>query len=228
MIENLTAFDVAVLGVILLSMVFAFAKGFVTVALSLAAWAGAYFVATSGFAIVAPYGRDLISPPELADILVFVGLFFVALFVFKTGAEWIGRTIKTSAVGFLDRSLGALFGMVRGIVIVSVTFLAFTKLYDRDTEPDWVAEAKLRPLVAWSADMLEYLGARLVGAETSKKGVSFIEIAQDTVKSQFIEEGLEDVARDYIEREQQQLDALIDAVAKDAETEDNPSESETE
>ncbi len=126
--STLTAFDVGVLVIIGLSTILAFGRGFATVALSFAAWAGALMATVFGFTMAKPYGRDLISPPELADLITLAALFFVTLFVLKQLAEFIGRTIKESPVGFLDRSLGALFGLLRGLVIVSVAYQGFSKL----------------------------------------------------------------------------------------------------
>ena len=215
MLETLTAFDAAVLGIILISMIFAFGRGFVTVALSLGAWAGAFFAATAGSALLQPLGREHIAPPELADIIVLVGLFFVTLFVLKTLADWIGRAIKESAVGFLDRSLGALFGFLRGAVIVSVAFLAFTKLYDREDEPDWVQQARLRPLVAWSSELVEHFAANLIGADGERKGQAYIDRVKESAKNQFIDEALEEYVPDYARDKRDGLDSLLGEISED-------------
>lgn len=215
MLETLTAFDAAVLGVVLISMMFAFGRGFVTVALSFAAWAGAYFIATVGAAFVQPIGRDYISPPGLADIIVLVGLFFIGLFALKTLADWIGRAVKDSSIGFLDRSLGALFGFLRGAVIISVAFLIFTKFFDRDDEPDWVQNARLRPLVAWSSEMVEFAAQSFIGADGQERGQAFMKRVQDSAKSQFVDEALEEFVPDYAREDRQELDALLDEITDD-------------
>ena len=144
-LQTFTAFDIAVLVIIGLSTLFAFGRGFATVALSFAAWVGALFASIFGFELLKPYGRDLISPPELADMITLVVLFFVSLYALKQLAELIGGAIKSSEIGFLDRSLGALFGLMRGIVVVSLVYLAFNKLYPGKESPEWVDEATSAP-----------------------------------------------------------------------------------
>nr|WP_155895755.1 hypothetical protein [Kordiimonas gwangyangensis] len=63
--DTLTAFDAAVLIIIGLSTLFAFGRGFATVALSFGAWAGALLATVFGFELASPYGRELISRPSL-------------------------------------------------------------------------------------------------------------------------------------------------------------------
>lgn len=219
MIDSLTAFDAGVLIIILLSMLFAFGRGFVTVALSLAAWVGAFFIATGGFTYAQSYGRELIQPKELADILVLVLLFFASLALLRWMADWIGRAVKDSPVGFLDRSLGALFGLARGAVIVSLAFLAYSKFTDPEDEPVWIQEAKLRPIVAWSAEMAEKSVYAVLGEDTPDRGQAILEQTRDQVRSQFQQEALEQLVPDYKSRKE--LGDLSEALAGDDAAEDD-------
>jgi membrane protein required for colicin V production len=213
--DTLTAFDAAVLIIIGLSTLFAFGRGFVTVALSFGAWAGALLATVFGFEFAKPYGRDFINPPELADLITLAVLFFVTLFILKQIAEFIGGMVKDSPVGLLDRSLGALFGLLRGVVIVSVIYLGFDKLFPSESQPDWIQNARTRPLVAWSAGMIEGFASEALGKEPSKVGDDYLERAAGAVQSQFINEKLEEQAAKYIEEQRDQLDELMDEVAKE-------------
>lgn len=220
--STLTAFDVGVLVIIGLSTILAFGRGFATVALSFAAWAGALMATVFGFTIAKPYGRDLISPPELADLITLAVLFFVTLFVLKQLAEFIGRTIKESPVGFLDRSLGALFGLLRGLVIVSVAYLGFSKLYGTDDQPDWVKNAQLRPLVAWSAEMVEGFAADVLGKDPTEAGNSLMKEAAENFPKQMGAEILEGQAAKYKEEARQKLnDVFEDAVKEETKKKDD-------
>jgi len=213
--SSLTAFDIGVLVVIGLSTLLAFGKGFATVALSLGAWIGAFAAVIFGYTFVEPYGQDLISPPELANIITIVALFFVTLLILKQLANLIGGAIKSGPIGFLDRSLGALFGLVRGIVIVSLLYFGFVKIFpDKDVE--WIEKSQTKPLVAWGAEMLEGYAASALGRNPTDVGADFMEQAADAVPSQFIEEALEEQAAKYIEKNQHKLDQLIDEVAEEA------------
>jgi len=214
-VSNLTAFDIGVLIIVVLSTLLAFGKGFATVALSFGAWIGAILAVVFGFTAVQPYGRDLISPNELADIITLIAVFFVTLFILKQVASLIGDAIKSGPVGFLDRSLGALFGLLRGMVIVSLLYFGFVKLFPGKDHPDWMQEARLKPLVAWGAEMLEGYAEEALGRDPKDVGSEFLQKAEDAVPSQFIEEELEKQAAKYIEKNQDKLDALIDQVTEE-------------
>jgi uncharacterized membrane protein required for colicin V production len=56
--SSLTSFDIAALVFIGLSMLFAFSKGFVTAALGLGAWVGAFFITAVGFTFITPWMRE--------------------------------------------------------------------------------------------------------------------------------------------------------------------------
>ncbi|TNE60627.1 MAG: CvpA family protein [Alphaproteobacteria bacterium] len=213
--STLTAFDAAVLLIVGLSALFAFGRGFVTVALSFAAWAGALVATVFGLEFAKPYVRDLVSPPELADIITLALLFFVTLFVLKRIAEMVGGMVKDSPVGFLDRSLGAAFGLLRGMVIVSVLYLGFSKLFAPADQPDWMRDARLRPLVAWGAEMLEGYAAEALGKDPTEVGSDYLQRAADSVPSQFINEKLEEQAAKYMEKQRDQLDELVDELEKE-------------
>lgn len=213
--STLTAFDVGVLVIIGLSTLMAFGRGFATVALSFAAWAGAFMATVFGFTLIKPYGRDLISPPELADIITLAVLFFLTLFVLKQLAEFIGKTIKESPIGFLDRSLGALFGLLRGLVIVSVAYLGFSKLYGTDDQPDWVKNAQLRPLVAWSAEMVEGFAADVLGKDPAEAGNTLMKEAAENFPKQLGAEILEGQAAKYKEEARQKLNDVFEDAVKD-------------
>ncbi|WP_374763966.1 CvpA family protein [Yunchengibacter salinarum] len=211
--DTLTAFDAAVLLIVGLSMLFAFSRGFVTVSLSFAAWAGALVATIFGFTLAKPYGRDLISPAELADILVLVALFILSLFLLKSLATFIGGKVKDGPLGMLDRSFGALFGLLRGMVVVSAIFLAFTKIFPGDDEPDWIKGAKTRPLVAWGAGMLEGFAADALGKDPTRLGADYMNRAESSIPSQYITDKLEEQAKSYADEERRKMENLFDDLA---------------
>ncbi len=206
--SSLTAFDIGVLVVIGLSTLLAFGKGFATVALSLGAWIGAFAAVIVGHTAVEPYMQDIVSPPELANIISVVALFFVTLFVLKIVGGFIGSAIKNGPIGFLDRSMGALFGLVRGMVIVSLLYFGFVKIFP-DKNVEWIDKSQTKPLVAWSAEMLEGYAAEALGRDPKDVGSEFLQKAADAVPSQFIEEAVEEQAAKYIDENRAELEELL-------------------
>jgi membrane protein required for colicin V production len=62
--------------------------------------------------------------------------------------------VLDSRVGALDRTLGFLFGLARGLIIVVVAFLFFAWLVPAKTQPSWVANAKSKVVLQSTGDWL--------------------------------------------------------------------------
>jgi len=62
--------------------------------------------------------------------------------------------VKSSPIGPLDRAAGLAFGVIRGLVIVGLAYMAFTYFVPIREHPRWITEAKLLPIVQDTADVL--------------------------------------------------------------------------
>lgn len=146
--------DLAVVVVLLLAALLAFARGLVAEVLSLAAWLGASLVAMHGLPYLLPVVQQHVHVPMLAYGLSAVALFVVALLVFSTAAGQIGRLVQNSSLSAVDRSLGFVFGLAKGAFLVSVAYLFFVWLVPRDEHPGWLKEARTQPLLEMGAATL--------------------------------------------------------------------------
>jgi membrane protein required for colicin V production len=156
-LENwpITAGDVLVILVLLLSGALAFARGFVREALSVAAWVGAALVTVFALPHASPLVRDLIDNELVADFIAGVLIFIAALVGLSVGGHFATKAIRDSALNMLDRSLGLVFGLVRGVLLLSLGYMLFVWLVpDDDDHPDWFSEARTLPLVEEAADIL--------------------------------------------------------------------------
>jgi membrane protein required for colicin V production len=63
--------------------------------------------------------------------------------------------ILDSRIGALDRTLGFLFGLGRGLIIVVVAYLFFDWLVPQKSQPTWVTGAKSRVVLAGTGDWLK-------------------------------------------------------------------------
>ena len=61
--------------------------------------------------------------PEATDVAAAVAIFVVALIVLAIIGSLATRKLKDGPLGLIDRSLGLLFGLVRGVVLVSLVYL---------------------------------------------------------------------------------------------------------
>lgn len=151
---GITAFDILVIVILALSALYGMGRGFVSEILSLVAWIGAAFVTLYGFPHVRPWAQQYMEPEAFADTIAIVVLGVVSLIVLKLLAKLLGRLAKQSDLGFIDRSFGALFGLIRGLFVVCVVFLIVNWLVPKQSFPDWIAKARTLPLVEFGAELL--------------------------------------------------------------------------
>ncbi len=154
-----TWLDLLLLGVMLVSGLLAMIRGFMREILSIVAWAAAA-VAT---VVAMRDGRLLtmakanISSDIVANIAVIGGVFLITLLVVSVITVRISDMILDSRIGALDRTLGFLFGLGRGLVIVVVAFLFFAWLVPANRQPEGVRNAKSRVVLQGTGEWLQAL-----------------------------------------------------------------------
>jgi membrane protein required for colicin V production len=138
----ITLLDVLLLVVMLISGLLAMIRGFMREVLSIAAWGIAAIVTLWAFPKVTPLAQSYFSSDTVAKGVAIAGVFLVTLLVVSVITVRISDMVLDSRVGALDRSLGFLFGLGRGLIIVVVAFLFFAWLVPDRSQPDWVRGAK--------------------------------------------------------------------------------------
>lgn len=146
--------DAAIAAILLVSGGLAFFRGAVREMFSIAAWVGAAAATYYGFGAVQAYTREMIETAWIADALAGAAIFLITLIVISWLSSALSRRVKESRLGALDRSLGFLFGLARGALIVSIIYLLVAWAVPPDEQPDWMLEAKARPLVLRAARLV--------------------------------------------------------------------------
>jgi len=173
------ALDIIVIAVVALSALFAFARGFVKEALSIAAWVGAGLVTLYGLPQFSPIVQKYIASPLLAQIATGVALFVVSLIVLSLLTSALASRVKDSALSAVDRALGLLFGAFRGVVIACLGFIVLSWAIPNEPDwPGWVRGARTRPFLNNGADILR----SFVPTEARERGATAATTAQRTVE----------------------------------------------
>jgi membrane protein required for colicin V production len=146
--------DIGVIAVIALSAVFAFARGFVREALSIVAWVTAGAVTLYGFKAVYAIVDPMVHNPLLSQLIAGFGLFIGTLIVMTILTGIVARSVRSSALSPIDRTLGFIFGLLRGAFIVSLAYLLLDVSLTPSDRPGWVREAKSTPYLQQGADLL--------------------------------------------------------------------------
>src|SRR5664279_4614470 len=147
MVLPITFVDVLALLVVLVSCAYAAWRGFLSEVLSIFAWAAAAFATLYFGPWLIPLMRDVISSPWAASLAAYAGIFLVVLIPLSFIGHRFSETVKHSPIGPLDRALGIAFGVVRGLVIMGLAYLAFTYFVSIPTQPAWVRTARTLPMI---------------------------------------------------------------------------------
>jgi membrane protein required for colicin V production len=150
----LNPLDIGVIAIIGLSAVFAFARGFVREALSIVAWVGAGFITLYGFTYVYVLVDPMVRNPLLSQLIAGFGLFVASLIVLTIVTGLIARRVRSSALSPIDRTLGFIFGVLRGAFIICLAYLLLDMAVPSPDRPGWLREAKSAPYLQQGADML--------------------------------------------------------------------------
>ena len=211
--ETYLIFDLSILIFILLSALFAFLRGFSQEFLSLLSWTGSffgsYFFASYFINNINKFFGNLILSSIIAYILVFIILLFFLSFLTKR----FSQTIKSSDVGMVDRTLGFLFGILRGYFIVSLGLFAFNFFYDGN-KIKWIDDSKINFVVLLTnSKVLDFLSEN---SEYSKKIKKEIEKKSNQLFEKSVDSHLklrnhsEKEEKLYNEKDRGNLDYLIE------------------
>ncbi len=150
----LTLLDIGLLVVMLISGILAMVRGFMREILSIAAWLIAAGVTLYGYARAEVLVKQYVTNELVAKGVAIGGLFLLTLLVVSLFTVKISDLILDSRVGALDRSLGFLFGLGRGLIIMVVVFLFFSWLVPQKSQPEWVKGARSRVVLQATGEWL--------------------------------------------------------------------------
>jgi membrane protein required for colicin V production len=150
----ITLLDIILIGVMLVSALLAMIRGFMREILSIAAWVVAAIATLYAYSRLLPYAKSYFSNDIIAAGAVIGGTFLGTLLIVSIITVRFSDMVLDSRVGALDRTLGFLFGLGRGLIIVVVAFLFFAWLVPPRTQPAWVANAKSRVVLQSTGDWL--------------------------------------------------------------------------
>lgn len=148
--------DLILFGIMLISGFLALMRGFTREVLSLVAWGAAAVAAY--IAIKQPQLVDLAMPyvgkQVLAQIAVGAVAFLVVLVIVSLISVKISDFVVDSSAGAFDRTLGFVYGVGRGFVLVVIAYLFYGWLLPFDKQEDWVRNARTLPMIKSAGETL--------------------------------------------------------------------------
>lgn len=165
--------DGIVVVILLVSALIAFLRGFIREVLTIFGIVGGMLAAYIGGPIFKPLVRgwfgvvegeepqklfDVVSYQMIADVVTYASLLVVFVIIFSIISHFISEFAKTIGLGALDRTLGVVFGLVRGVLLLGLLYLPFFYLADEEQTKAWFEDSRTQPYVAmtsqWISDFI--------------------------------------------------------------------------
>jgi membrane protein required for colicin V production len=150
---HITWVDLFVVAVVVASMGFAIARGFVRETLSMFSWAAAAFATLYFGRYVVPLMAPHFSP-LVAQIAAYSTVFVLVLLPLSFIGHRIAQNVRNSQVGPLDRSLGGAFGILRGLALIAILYIGYSLIIPVHAQGAWIGKARSLPLIQKSAKVL--------------------------------------------------------------------------
>jgi membrane protein required for colicin V production len=130
----LTSFDYTLLIILGSSVLLSLMRGFVKEAMSLLAWVVSFVLARTFTPDLAPLLPSDIPSEGLRLVAAFLGIFLASWLMMTIIRITLSQFVEAIGLGSLDKLLGALFGALRGglIVMVLVMLAGLTSLPQQD------------------------------------------------------------------------------------------------
>jgi membrane protein required for colicin V production len=177
---DLTTLDYIYVGLVLASTVWASVRGGVYETVTMVSWIVAALVAR----FVSPYLNGLfqswfkLPEPTIGTLVAsYFIIFFVILVAFSFFNQKLRDRVQESMMRVTDHTLGIVFGIIRGIVVMGIVYWGLLWYYSEMPLPSYVADARTRPIMQLTAVKIhqwfipgqnKLLDADMTGAESAQ------------------------------------------------------------
>lgn len=164
--------DIAVVSILLFSITIAVLRGFIREVLTVfgliggaaAAYVlGPFLVGTTRgwFGVVEDSEEpqemfDLVPYSLVADVIAYGMVFIVFLIILSVISHFLSKFVKSIGLGAVDRALGALFGIVRAVLVIGLLYFPFYKMVEsKEQKEEWFGDSKTQIYVEASSRFLD-------------------------------------------------------------------------
>lgn len=137
-ITNFNWADIAIIALVVLSALISLARGFLREAVSLATWIMAIWVALRFGPLLTVQLSQWIHTPSIQKAVAFAALFLGVLIIGALINSLFSRLIDGTFLDGLDKIVGLMFGLARGVLLVAALIL-LGSMIDLNNDPWWSA-----------------------------------------------------------------------------------------
>ena len=133
--NNISAFDLIVVLIVVYSMAQCAAKGFMMSLLSFSKWLIALIITIVLVPKLNPWAQGYIESKFVTDIGLGIFIYIISLFVIINIGKAVGQAVTYTGLGSVDKSFGLIFGIFKGYVICVCLFSLLNWFYPHKNWP---------------------------------------------------------------------------------------------
>lgn len=137
--------DTGIVAIVAISGLISLIRGFVKEAMSLVIWVAAFVIAMTFSEAASALLVNFIELASLRQLAAWGGLFVGTLLVGAVVNFLLEKLVTTTGLGGTDRTLGLVFGVFRGLLVVLAVVIALPKAIPLEQDP-WWQESTLIPI----------------------------------------------------------------------------------
>jgi membrane protein required for colicin V production len=154
---EIASVDLGIVGIIAVSALISLIRGFVKEAMSLVIWVIAFAVAMNFKEPLAEHLVSFIGLASIRQLVAWGGLFVGTLLLGSMVNFLLGKLVSSTGLSGTDRTLGLVFGVFRGLLIVLALVIILPQAVPVDQDPWWM-ESSLIPILqgfeTWGRDVM--------------------------------------------------------------------------
>lgn len=158
----LNILDIVIVSIIAISSLIGVFRGLVRELMSLVGWIVSAWLAWRYAYVLAPVFDSVLESSDVRKAASFITIFLVSLVLFALLSYFISKIMSKSALKGMDRTLGMLFGLLRGVIIIAV--LAILIQSTQFAKETWWTESILKDYFL----LIAAYGMSIMPAEVSR------------------------------------------------------------
>ena len=192
--------DIVVLAVLLISALIAFMRGLIREVLTITGVVGGLAAAYFFGPLLKPHMRDWFGVAEnaaqeepdkllgilpydiVADALSYGVIFIGVVIILSVISHFLAEGVRSIGLGAIDRTLGFIFGLLRGVIILGLLYLPVHLFIDDETKADVFEGSSTQFYLERTAEMIADLLPE-ESIEIAEEGVQELEDISETRKA---------------------------------------------
>ncbi len=139
--------DIIIILTMLVSGLLALTQGFIKEILSLVGWIVSFVSVILLMPEAGNYLKPFFESQAMSDLITISIIFIVTLLVWRLLSLFIVKLFKFTSIGYIDRTLGFLFVVLRIYILASIVFAIFIQKIEMERRPSYVQNSSISEVI---------------------------------------------------------------------------------